>query len=46
MERVMIPAPTDIKKAAEKIQRYIHKTPVFTSEIINRKLNMSLYFKC
>jgi len=41
----MIPVLADIRKAAERIEKYIHHTPVFTSRSINEITGAELYFK-
>jgi threonine dehydratase len=35
-----------IKAAAKRIKPYIHKTPVYTSSLLNEMVGASLYFKC
>ena len=40
------PTFTDIKKAAERINPYIHRTPLLTNKSINKLLDAELYFKC
>ncbi|NOZ03766.1 MAG: pyridoxal-phosphate dependent enzyme [FCB group bacterium] len=44
----MDPAPTlnDIKNAARRIKPFAHRTPVLTSQSINRIVGANLYFKC
>ncbi len=37
---------SDIQRAADRIQSLIHRTPVLTSETINRKSGAKLFFKC
>ncbi|WKN41635.1 pyridoxal-phosphate dependent enzyme [Tunicatimonas pelagia] len=37
---------SDIRQAAERIQPLIHRTPVLTSETLNRKSGAKLFFKC
>jgi len=41
-----IPAFEDIKRAYSLIRGHIHKTPVITSESINRITGSNLFFKC
>lgn len=41
-----IPTKIDIETAHEKIKPFIHKTPILTSESINKILGSSLFFKC
>ena len=40
------PDRTDILKVSERIQAFIHQTPVLTSATFNRLLNTELFFKC
>lgn len=40
------PQYADILQAAQRIEPYIHRTPVFTSLHFNRLSGASLYFKC
>ena len=46
MKHNTIPSFTDILVAYEKIRKLIHRTPVFTSEGINKLCKAELYFKC
>lgn len=41
-----VPTLDDIRKAAERIRPYAHRTPVLTSATLNRMLEMELFFKC
>jgi threonine dehydratase len=41
-----IPAFEDIQSAHIRIKKYIHRTPVLTSTIINEIAGAELYFKC
>jgi threonine dehydratase len=36
----------DIRKAAQRIQLYIHRTPVLTSESLNAKTGAQVFLKC
>src|SRR5687768_7179804 len=36
----------DIQQAAERIQPYIHRTPVLTSESLNTKTGAQVFLKC
>ncbi|QHT66401.1 pyridoxal-phosphate dependent enzyme [Rhodocytophaga rosea] len=36
----------DIQEAHDRIRPYIHRTPVFTNETINKLTGASIYFKC
>ncbi len=40
-----IPNAQDIIKAEERIEKYIHRTPVFTSTQINEQLGIKVFFK-
>ncbi|MCE1167135.1 MAG: pyridoxal-phosphate dependent enzyme [Sphingobacteriia bacterium] len=40
------PTAEDISLAYKRIKSYIHETPVFTSELINRQIGNQLFFKC
>jgi threonine dehydratase len=37
---------TDVQAAAERIAPYIHRTPIMTSEALDRRAGRSLVFKC
>jgi threonine dehydratase len=37
---------SDIKIAHDRISKYIHRTPVYTSQTLNLESNSKLYFKC
>ncbi|MBN1339399.1 MAG: pyridoxal-phosphate dependent enzyme [Bacteroidales bacterium] len=41
-----IPDKSTIHQAAERIRPYVHRTPVHTSEAINKLVHASVYFKC
>ena len=41
-----VPDYDDVLTAHERIRKYIHRTPVLTSTIINTELGASFYFKC
>ena len=41
-----IPIYSDIEKAHQIIQKYAHRTPVFTSKSINKIVGGELHFKC
>lgn len=46
-ENVMhVPTYTDVEKASQLVRRFAHRTPVLTSESINRISGADLYFKC
>jgi threonine dehydratase len=40
------PDPADIREARERIRNFAHRTPVISSDAINRKLAAHIYFKC
>ncbi|MEE8307263.1 MAG: hypothetical protein V3R81_08350 [Gammaproteobacteria bacterium] len=44
----MTSCPTfgDIQQAAERIEPYAHRTPVFTCSSLNEMLGEQLFFKC
>ena len=37
---------SDIRTAAQRIQPYIHRTPVLTNESLNQRIGAQIYFKC
>jgi threonine dehydratase len=41
-----IPSKSDILQAANRIGKYIHRTPILTSENLNSIFGCQLYFKC
>ena len=41
-----IPSLEDIHHAHQRIKPFIHRTPVLTSDLINKTANCSLFFKC
>jgi threonine dehydratase len=41
-----IPNKADIEEAHKKIAPHIHRTPILTSESINKIFNANLFFKC
>lgn len=41
-----IPTKADILDAANRIQPYIHRTPILTSKTLNHMLGGELFFKC
>jgi len=41
-----IPTLQDIKNAHQRIQKYIHRTPVFTSQQLNNETGNQIYLKC
>ena len=41
-----IPSFSDIEKAHERIKKYIHRTPVFSSSAINSIAEAQCFFKC
>jgi threonine dehydratase len=42
----MLPNSEKIIQAAERISPYIHRTPIITSQRINKIFNTTIYFKC
>ena len=40
------PTLTDIQQAAERIAPFVHRTPVFTSEAIDKMIGARVFFKC
>ncbi|HSL47220.1 MAG TPA: pyridoxal-phosphate dependent enzyme [Anaerolineales bacterium] len=42
----MPPTLDDIRKAAERIRPYIHRTPVLTNESLNQKVGAQVFLKC
>lgn len=42
----VIPDALAIEQAHKRIKRFIHRTPIFSSQIINKKLNAEIIFKC
>lgn len=42
----MPPTLDDIRRAAERIRPYIHRTPVLTNESLNEKVGAQVYLKC
>jgi threonine dehydratase len=43
---VNLPTLSDIRTAHQRIEPYIHRTPVLTSQQLNRIFECSLFFKC
>ena len=43
---MILPTLSDIKAAHERIKPYIHRTPVMTSQQLNKIFNCELFFKC
>ncbi|KAN0038726.1 hypothetical protein ACTA71_000912 [Dictyostelium dimigraforme] len=46
MEPITTVTLKDIKEAHNRIEKYIHKTPVLTNSTINQLAGKELYFKC
>lgn len=42
----VIPSLSDVKRAHQRIEKYINKTPILTSKSLNEITGASLYFKC
>src|SRR5512138_397727 len=43
---MMPPTLQDIQQAAQRIEPYIHRTPVLTNESLNAKVGARVYLKC
>jgi threonine dehydratase len=43
---LMTPTLDDIRAAAERISPYIHRTPVLTSESLNKRVGAQVFLKC
>ena len=43
---MILPSLNDIQSAHKRIKPFVHQTPVFTSQQLNRIFNCELYFKC
>jgi threonine dehydratase len=43
---MILPTFSDVKEAHQRIQPYIHRTPVLTSQSVNHLLGAELFFKC
>ena len=43
---LQIPTLADIEAAHDRIRQYIHKTPVYQSQLLNRDAGGELFFKC
>ncbi|MDF1596541.1 MAG: pyridoxal-phosphate dependent enzyme [Acidimicrobiia bacterium] len=41
-----LPTIDDVLAAADRIEPYVHRTPVFTSATLDRELESSVFFKC
>lgn len=41
-----VPTAREVREALSRISGYIHRTPVFTCEGINRRLGAKVFFKC
>ena len=41
-----IPSLKDVRLAANRIQPYVHRTPVLSSHLVNEWLDASVFFKC
>jgi len=46
LQTISIPSKLDVEAAHKRIEPYIHRTPVLTSETFNRLFNSRFYFKC
>jgi threonine dehydratase len=43
---MIVPTFTDVVKAHERVRQFAHRTPIFTSESIDRVVGKKIYFKC
>ena len=43
---MILPSLNDIQSAHKRIKPFVHQTPVFTSQQLNRIFDCELYFKC
>ena len=43
---MILPTLSDIRAAHKRIKPYIHRTPVLTSQQLNRMFDCEMYFKC
>jgi threonine dehydratase len=41
-----IPTYQDVLTAAQRIETYVHRTPVMTSATLNREVRCEVFFKC
>ena len=41
-----LPTFADVRTAAERIQGFAHRTPVFSSRTMNQEIGAELFFKC
>lgn len=46
MKNTETPTIRDIREAAERIQPYAYRTPVFTSRQVNQRADAEVFFKC
>lgn len=46
MENLQLPSPIEITEAQVRINPHIHKTPVLTSDALNKMLGIEIFFKC
>lgn len=42
----MIPTKTDVEEAGVRVHSFVHRTPVLTSQLLNKMVGCSIYFKC
>lgn len=42
----MLPSRSDIETAHQRIEPYVHRTPILTSSILNKILKAEIFFKC
>jgi threonine dehydratase len=46
MKKMILPTLTDIKSTHERIRQFINRTPVLTSQQMNRIFGCEMFFKC
>ena len=46
MSNLQIPTRNELQETLQRIQHYVHKTPVLCSRLINEIAGAELYFKC
>lgn len=46
MSNLQIPTQTELQDSLKRIEPYVHKTPVLTSQLINNIAGSELFFKC
>ena len=46
MSKTQIPTLDELKEARERVRPFVHKTPVLSSQLINKIIGAELFFKC